>query len=126
MKKKQYSRRQPVKQYSRRPYYSVYQPILDVKAGTLFGYEALIRGRGRFRRPEELYRPSYDEGLTVALNMQCINSAFEALPSLPADKHLFVNVEPIALSRCVGHGREADVILRRYEDQVSRVVVERT
>ncbi|MDP3920706.1 MAG: EAL domain-containing protein [Candidatus Omnitrophota bacterium] len=120
------SRKQPVKQYQKSPYFSVYQPIVDVRGKKVMGYEALIRGKGKFKNPEELFRQSYADGLTIALNLECLNTAFQILPSLPKGKRLFVNVEPITLARCFGSGREAEFLLRRFDTFNNNVVIEMT
>jgi len=75
-----------------------YQAIVDTRKRKVFAYEGLTRGRGKWRNPEKLFRNSYEEGYTVALDHACLKKALAILPKLRADQCLFVNVEPITLS----------------------------
>ncbi|MDD5216629.1 MAG: EAL domain-containing protein [Candidatus Omnitrophica bacterium] len=109
------------------PFYSVFQPVVDIRTRKIIGYEALVRGCGKSCLPSDLYRRSYKDGLTLALNLECLNTAFRILPKLGKDQLLFVNVEPMTFSRCFGPGREADfLILNQIAEYRKQVVFELT
>lgn len=74
-----------------------YQPIVDLRERKVFAYEGLTRGKGEWANPEKLFRNSYEEGYTVALDHACLRKSLSVLPKLGKDQCLFVNVEPITL-----------------------------
>jgi EAL domain-containing protein (putative c-di-GMP-specific phosphodiesterase class I)/DICT domain-containing protein len=80
---------------------SVYQPIVDLRSGSVVGYEALARGRegGPFERPDLLFAAARECGLTRELDWACRAAAFEGAlaAGLRAPSTLFVNVEPDAV-----------------------------
>lgn len=76
----------------------VYQPVLDLTTGALVGVEALSRfpadpGRG----PDRWFAEANRAGLGVDLELCAIESALDALPWLPNDAFLAVNVSPATL-----------------------------
>ena len=74
---------------------SVYQPIVDLVDHEILGYEALTRIDGK--APLNLLRESYQEGEVMQFDFACLHSAVKILPTLPAGKLLFLNLEPITL-----------------------------
>jgi EAL domain-containing protein (putative c-di-GMP-specific phosphodiesterase class I)/DICT domain-containing protein len=80
---------------------SVYQPIVDLRSGSVVGYEALARGRegGPFEQPDLLFAAARERGLTAELDWACRAAAFEGAlaAGLSARSTLFVNVEPDAV-----------------------------
>ena len=110
----------------KRKLYSVYQPIIDIRTEKVFGYEALTRGMGKWRSPEILFRHSYDEGTTVALDLACLESAFGILPTLEKGELLFVNVEPLTLASVFMKGKEGSFLLRKVAPYARRIVFELT
>ncbi len=80
---------------------SVYQPIVDLRSGSVVGYEALARGPegGPFERPDLLFAAAHEQGLTAELDWACRAAAFEGAlaAGLSAPSTLFVNVEPDAV-----------------------------
>lgn len=77
---------------------SVFQPIVDLEAGKLFGFEALARGHegGALERPAQLFAAARAEDRLAELDAACQRTAVAS-----ADRHeikspltLFVNVEP--------------------------------
>jgi len=111
------------KYYRKEPFYCVFQPIVNIRTRKIIGYEALVRGRGKAKLPEDIFRRSYEEGLTIALNLECFNLAFKILPKLGKGKLLFVNVEPITLARCFSPGGEADILVLSKIGKYRRQVV---
>ena len=74
---------------------SVYQPIVDVSARHVIGYEALTRvGSGRFETVELLFKAAEANDVLWSLERLCRRKALEGLPPLRGDQMLFLNVEP--------------------------------
>ncbi|MEA2493412.1 MAG: hypothetical protein QOJ29_1323 [Thermoleophilaceae bacterium] len=72
----------------------VFQPICKLD-GTLVGSEALSRFRGPPKRgPEAWFAEASDVGLRTELELVAIRAAFAAVPSLPSNTCLAVNVSP--------------------------------
>ncbi|MBN1688822.1 MAG: EAL domain-containing protein [Candidatus Omnitrophica bacterium] len=78
--------------------HSVYQPIVDIEKNRIVGYEALIRGKGKWANPEKLFHYAYEKGFVIPLDLECIHKALDILPALSLGQMLFVNIEPITLS----------------------------
>jgi EAL domain-containing protein (putative c-di-GMP-specific phosphodiesterase class I) len=77
---------------------SVFQPIVDLETGRLFGYEALTRGPGgsMLEQPDPLFAVARAEGRLAELDAAC-----QATAVASAERHaigspltLFVNAEP--------------------------------
>ena len=80
-----------------------FQPLVDLDAGHVVGYEALIRGpRGSaIERPDALFAAAHAEGRVTELDCHCRIAAFRAAEAagLGAGSTLFVNLEPAAVGR---------------------------
>jgi EAL domain-containing protein (putative c-di-GMP-specific phosphodiesterase class I) len=80
---------------------SVYQPIVDLRNGSVVAYEALVRGPegGEFEQPDPLFAAAREQGLTAELDWACRAAAFDGAlaAGLSAPSTLFVNVEPDAV-----------------------------
>ncbi len=76
----------------------VYQPIVELSDGTIVGAEALARFQGPPIRPPSLW---FAEAASVALREElellAARRAIEALPELPDDAFLSINVSPTTL-----------------------------
>jgi diguanylate cyclase (GGDEF)-like protein len=74
-----------------------YQPIMDLKAGTIFGYEALCRGENNSQLylPHQLFAASSCCDLEKDLEIACFKNALESAVHLGKDKKLFINVNPL-------------------------------
>jgi len=71
----------------------VFQPILDVRAGTTAAWEALSRFPAEpARPPQQWFREAADAGLGVALETAAARAALERLDDLPAGALLSINV----------------------------------
>ncbi|MET0966023.1 MAG: EAL domain-containing protein [Nakamurella sp.] len=76
---------------------SVFQPIVDLDAGTIVAYEALARGpAGSLQRPDALYAAARRAGRLAELDELCRITAVTAALQVGvfAPLTLFVNVEP--------------------------------
>jgi len=84
----------------RRLVHSVYQPIVDLFAGGVVGYEALARGpEGRLESPGALFSEARDAGRLGDLERVCRRAAVEgaAAGGLESGSTLFINLEADAL-----------------------------
>lgn len=75
----------------------VFQPICSLSGGTV-GAEALARFRGPPKRgPERWFAEAGKVGLRLELELEAAKGALLALPSLPPDIYLSVNLSPESL-----------------------------
>jgi EAL domain-containing protein (putative c-di-GMP-specific phosphodiesterase class I) len=76
----------------------VYQPIVDLETGALFGFEALARGPegSALERPDQLFAAARTEGRLAELDAACQRTAIAGAHDLAvrAPLTLFVNAEP--------------------------------
>jgi EAL domain-containing protein (putative c-di-GMP-specific phosphodiesterase class I) len=72
----------------------VYQPILDLHAGTIVGVEALARFPGDVQSPDQWFAEAAAVGLGRDLEARALVKAIEAFGHLPPDMYLSVNVSP--------------------------------
>ena len=71
----------------------VFQPIVDLARARVAGYEALARFPGT-AGPEVWFAAAADAGIAAELEALAITKALAAVPDLPADTFLTVNVGP--------------------------------
>ncbi|MBD2871576.1 EAL domain-containing protein [Paenibacillus arenilitoris] len=78
----------------RRQIHPVYQPIVSLWDGAVFGYEALARTDSRqwFPGPMELFLFAEQEGLTYALDRLAREKAIDGCIPLNRNQKLFINV----------------------------------
>ncbi|MBZ5639576.1 MAG: EAL domain-containing protein [Acidobacteriia bacterium] len=77
---------------------TVYQPVVDVSARRIIGYEALSRvPRVRFDSVDLLFKAAHDHDTLFTLERLCRLRAIERVPGIAADQVLFLNVEPDGL-----------------------------
>jgi len=75
---------------------AVFQPIVSLVDGGVFGYEALSRGPqgSPLEKPDALFSAAERFNKVWELEFLCRSKAFARANSLPKDKMLFVNVDP--------------------------------
>jgi EAL domain-containing protein (putative c-di-GMP-specific phosphodiesterase class I) len=75
---------------------SVYQPIVDMASGTIFGFEALARGPrdSSLETPTALFSVADEVELTFELDRACFRSALVGAVGLEPVHRLFVNLLP--------------------------------
>jgi len=75
---------------------AVFQPIVSLLDGEIFGYEALSRGpKGSvLEKPDTLFPAAEQFNKVWELEFLCRSKAFARANGLPKDKMLFVNVDP--------------------------------
>jgi EAL domain-containing protein (putative c-di-GMP-specific phosphodiesterase class I) len=71
----------------------VFQPIVDLAAATVAGYEALARFPGA-AGPDVWFAAAAEAGVAAELEALTIHKALAVVPSLPPDTFLTVNVSP--------------------------------
>lgn len=83
----------------RRRIRSVYEPIVEVKSRTVFGYEALARGPRdhALHSALALFETAEKEELLYPLDCLCRRSGLVGAKGLPEDTTLFLNVRPTAI-----------------------------
>lgn len=108
--------------------YTIYQPIVEIRAGRIVGYEALTRAKGKPSSPETLFRHAYQDGSAAELDIHCIQSALHILPRLKKNQLLFVNIEPFTLSRFFQEGRKKGIFskLKGLSNHGRKIVFELT
>lgn len=103
-----------------------YQPIISVKDGAVYGYEALIRPKSdMITGAAELLRLAESQsklGQVEKLTWNCTLEDFFGAQNLPKHICLFLNSIP---GQCLSEG-DFDRLERLYGDELGRVVVELT
>jgi EAL domain-containing protein (putative c-di-GMP-specific phosphodiesterase class I) len=97
----------------------VFQPIVDLAAATVAGYEALARFPGS-AGPDIWFAAAAEAGIAAELEALAVHKALAAVPALPPDTFLTVNVSPHLL----GSAPVQDALATRPD--LHRVVVELT
>lgn len=97
----------------------VFQPIVDLAAATIVGYEALARFPGA-AGPDAWFAAAAEAGISAELEALAIHRAMAAVDDLPPGTFLTVNVSPHLL----GTGVVQDALAVRAD--LHRVVVELT
>ncbi|MEZ4403290.1 MAG: EAL domain-containing protein [Kofleriaceae bacterium] len=77
---------------------AVYQPIVSIESGEIFGHEALTRGpRGtRMESPATLFAVADEVDLTFELDRACFRGALRRAVGLEPVHRLFVNLLPLS------------------------------
>ena len=80
----------------------VFQPLVKLRQGEVFGHEALIRGPvgSALHMPGELLDAAARESLQMEFELRCVETALEAWGRLAQPGQLFVNMSADALVRC--------------------------
>jgi EAL domain-containing protein (putative c-di-GMP-specific phosphodiesterase class I) len=76
----------------------VFQPVVDLRRGTIAGAEALARfALEPIRTPDLWFGEAWEVGLGVELEILAIRRALASLPLLPDGAHLAINASPATL-----------------------------
>lgn len=77
---------------------AVYQPIVDLGTGDIFGYEALSRGpkRSLLESPATLFSVADEVDLTYELDRACFRNALRSAQGMSPVHRLFVNLLPMS------------------------------
>lgn len=77
---------------------AVYQPIVDLEARKVFGYEAFTRGpRREYKTAEYLFEIAHRTQMVWELDRACRRKALLRAADLPEGCSLFLNIEPDSL-----------------------------
>jgi len=79
---------------------SYFQPIIDMKTNTIYGYETLIRGvkaDGSLMYPDELFEKSKRNDLNFKLDRLCRESALKTAATKKVHQKVFINFIPTAI-----------------------------
>jgi len=79
---------------------SHFQPIVDVRTDTIFGYEALVRGvkeNGELMYPDELFSKSKRNDLNFKLDKLCRESALKTAATKKISQKVFINFIPTSI-----------------------------
>jgi EAL domain-containing protein (putative c-di-GMP-specific phosphodiesterase class I) len=78
---------------------SVYEPVVDAKTLTVFGYEALARGpeHTEFAGAAALFGAAAEHDLLYELDCACRMAALEGAIDFPQGAKLFMNIRPTAI-----------------------------
>lgn len=71
-----------------------FQPIVKLVSGEVFAHEGLIRGPegGSLRSPDALFRAARQDGLSIALEKECLATCLAAWPLQGGTQRLFLNL----------------------------------
>jgi EAL domain-containing protein (putative c-di-GMP-specific phosphodiesterase class I) len=102
---------------------TLYQPIMDLDAGAVLGYEALSRGpAGSLQSPAILFQTAYDADLVMQLERLCRQRALRRVSGLTSKQLLFLNLE----SACVFDPElTAPRFVRRFAKRIVFEITER-
>jgi len=106
----------------------VFQPIIDLQAGSIVGYEGLIRGPsdGPLHSPVDLFRVAGENGLTVELEILCCQTLLGRFAALSLPGQLFLNISPPALPHIARDARVLVHDLHKLGLSPGKVVFELT
>jgi len=78
----------------------LYQPIIDFHSGTIFGWEAFVRGPegSLFTEPSMLFGYAEEIGKVFALEKKCREQAIGSLGPIASHQTLFLNVHTASLN----------------------------
>jgi len=108
--------------------YAAFQPILDFRAKSYFGFEGLIRGPQdtAFSNPMALFEAARRYDLQVELERACRETIFRAFAHLNLPGRLFVNFSPMALNDPEFSNGKTLKLLHELSLQPERIVIEVT
>jgi EAL domain-containing protein (putative c-di-GMP-specific phosphodiesterase class I)/GGDEF domain-containing protein/CBS domain-containing protein len=107
---------------------AVFQPIMDLKAGQLIGYEGLIRGPsdGPLHAPIKLLSTAEQFGLTGRIESLCVVTVMDKFIKRGLPGRLFLNISPLGLLEGCLATDKVQALLNREDFPRDRVVFEIT
>jgi diguanylate cyclase (GGDEF)-like protein len=106
----------------------VYQPIVDLRDGSVLGFEGLIRpgASSPFANPGELFAAAAAAGRTVELDLACFEVVAAGSMAIDPAQVLTINLSPQTLETQDFSAGWLLEILARYQVSPGRVIVELT
>jgi EAL domain-containing protein (putative c-di-GMP-specific phosphodiesterase class I)/GGDEF domain-containing protein len=106
---------------------AVFQPIFGFREGRIVGYEALARGpAGILQAPQELFGAAQEAGVSLELNILCIQEILRAFSRHALEGNLFLNVSPQLIIQRGFEQERAARFMRELGLDASRIVIELT
>ena len=107
---------------------AVFQPIVSLLDGEIFGYEALSRGiqGSKLERPDALFAAAEKFDQVWELEFLCRSKAFAKAHDLPRDKMLFINVDPKIINDARFQKGVTLAMLAQYNMNASNIIFEIT
>ncbi|GLS28145.1 EAL domain-containing protein [Marinibactrum halimedae] len=104
----------------------IFQPIVDIQNGLVFGYEALTRGplKSPLYSPIELFKTAYQSKQLPLLESLCSDSSIRKFSQQKLPGLLFLNLSPIALIDFHSRGIHPEHILQEVGQKPETVVLE--
>lgn len=108
--------------------HTLYQPIVSLRDGKTFAFEALSRGtpESAFRSANELFDTAIKHSLLVELDRICRRKALLSSQRLPDHAKVFVNTLPATMRDPEFHGQHLIALLERARLTPDRMVIEIT
>jgi diguanylate cyclase (GGDEF)-like protein len=108
--------------------YPVFQPIIDLKNGSVFGYEALTRleDRSIIRNPEELFQSAQQFKQTSRLEKICRKKAISKAHSLNISAYLSINICPSVLKSPQHEKGTTAALLQEFSTLQNQIILELT
>jgi len=107
---------------------TLFQPILDLRQGIVYGYEALTRGPegSPLESPVALFRAAWEQGCGAELELHAVRCAVQRFAALGAPGRLFVNFSPAVLAQGEEDPETLLALMRRCGMAPGQLVIELT
>ena len=107
---------------------AVFQPIMDLRAGQLIGYEGLIRGPSDspLHSPIKLLSTAEQFGLSGRIESLCVTTVLDWFIKRALPGRLFLNISPLGLLEGCLETDEVQAFLNREDFPRDRIVFEIT
>ncbi len=91
-----------IEMVNRNEIHSYVQPIVDLYTGSVFGYELLARGTGKYFTPAKLFEAAQKWDLLQEVELACRRAALRKVAGLTVDNphaNFFINISPHTFSK---------------------------
>lgn len=122
------SRAQVRELIERRSISAVFQPIFGFREGRLIGYEALTRGPegSMLHAPQDMFAAASEAGLSLELNIVCIQEILRAFSRHGLEGSVFLNVSPQLIVQRGFEQERAARFMHALGLEAKRIVIELT